>query len=84
MQLFHSKGIGQFDVLYIKPTSPYLPKWIKDKEASFCGAGREKDNEKDKLKDGEAKPVTGDEDESMFNAYLRIDKNGAIIDQPLV
>eukprot|EP00559_Dactyliosolen_fragilissimus_P008314 CAMPEP_0184860968 /NCGR_PEP_ID=MMETSP0580-20130426/5748_1 /TAXON_ID=1118495 /ORGANISM="Dactyliosolen fragilissimus" /LENGTH=345 /DNA_ID=CAMNT_0027358269 /DNA_START=41 /DNA_END=1078 /DNA_ORIENTATION=+ len=82
IQLFHSKGIGQFDVLYIKPTSPYLPKWIKDKESLFCGAGREKDVEKDKLKDGEVKPVTSDE--SMFSASLRIDKNGAIVDQPVV
>jgi len=38
---FHTKGIGQFEVLYIKPSSTYMPKWLLDNEVKFCGSGRE-------------------------------------------
>lgn len=38
---FHTKGIGQFEVLYIKPSSEYTPKWLLDNEVKFCGSGRE-------------------------------------------
>ena len=38
---FHSKGIGQFDVLYVRPTSSNMPKWLQDANVSFCGSNRE-------------------------------------------
>ena len=42
--LFHSKGMGQFDVLYVKPTSPQMPKWLVDNKVSLCGSKREAGN----------------------------------------
>ena len=35
---FHTRAIGQFDVLYIKPTSAYMPTWLVDNNAEFCGS----------------------------------------------
>ena len=35
---FYTKAIGQFDTLYVKPTSPYLPQWLTDNNAKFCGS----------------------------------------------
>mmetsp|Transcript_20805 Transcript_20805/g.34305 ORF Transcript_20805/g.34305 Transcript_20805/m.34305 type:complete len:339 (-) Transcript_20805:30-1046(-) len=37
---FHTKGIGQFEVLYIKQSSAYMPKWLLDHKVQFCGSGR--------------------------------------------
>jgi len=37
---FHTKGIGQLDVLYVRPSSPYMPKWLIDNKVSFCGSNR--------------------------------------------
>lgn len=37
---FHTKGIGQFDVLYVRPTSEHMPQWLKDANVSFCGSNR--------------------------------------------
>jgi FkbM family methyltransferase len=36
--LFKTLGAGQFDVLYVKPSSPLLPKAMKS--TKFCGVGR--------------------------------------------
>jgi len=35
---FHTKGIGQFDSLYINPNSSYLPNWLRENKGKFCGA----------------------------------------------
>ena len=43
--IFKSPGIGQFDILYVKPSSPHLPRALK--KTKFCGAGRGNDNHKD-------------------------------------
>eukprot|EP00751_Fragilariopsis_kerguelensis_P012936 CAMPEP_0170774644 /NCGR_PEP_ID=MMETSP0733-20121128/10076_1 /TAXON_ID=186038 /ORGANISM="Fragilariopsis kerguelensis, Strain L26-C5" /LENGTH=358 /DNA_ID=CAMNT_0011117231 /DNA_START=365 /DNA_END=1441 /DNA_ORIENTATION=+ len=45
---FHTKGIGQFDTLYVKPTSPYLPPWLNDNNAKLCGSSTAAE-EKEKL-----------------------------------
>ena len=39
---FHTKGIGQFDALYIKPSSEFMPKWLVDNKIKLCGSGRGK------------------------------------------
>lgn len=39
--LFKSPGLGQFDVLYVKPSSPHLPKALQ--KSSFCGTDRGND-----------------------------------------
>eukprot|EP00984_Skeletonema_dohrnii_P013927 scaffold5835_cov128-Skeletonema_dohrnii-CCMP3373.AAC.4 len=36
---FHTKGLGQFEALYIKPSSAFMPKWLLDNEVRFCGSG---------------------------------------------
>lgn len=38
--LFKTLALGQFDVLYIKPTSTYLPDDMKKDVPSFCGSSR--------------------------------------------
>jgi len=38
-QLFRSPGVGQFDMLYVKPSSPHLPGSLKD--TGFCGYRRD-------------------------------------------
>lgn len=40
-KLFGTKGVGQFDILYIKPTSTKLPLYLKDSNTIFCGQGRD-------------------------------------------
>lgn len=47
-EAFHTKAIGQFDILYVKPTSPYLPQWLNDNNAKLCGSSRAAE-EKEKL-----------------------------------
>lgn len=47
-EAFHTKAIGQFDILYVKPTSPYLPQWINDNNTKLCGSSRAAE-EKEKL-----------------------------------
>lgn len=37
---FHSKGTGQLDILYIKPSSDFLPTWLVDNDVAFCGSSR--------------------------------------------
>ena len=44
---FHTKAIGQFDVLYINPTSTYLPKWLVDNNVEFCGSSGGFENERE-------------------------------------
>ena len=39
-KLFHTKGIGQIDLLYVKPNSMSLPKWLIDNNVEFCGSNR--------------------------------------------
>ena len=39
LNLMKSQGAGQFDVLYVKPSSPRLPQELRS--AKFCGQGRE-------------------------------------------
>jgi len=39
---FHTKGIGQFEALYIKPSSEFMPKWLVDNKIKLCGSGRGK------------------------------------------
>jgi hypothetical protein len=36
---FHTKAIGQFDLLYIKPTSAFMPTRLVDNNVEFCGSG---------------------------------------------
>jgi hypothetical protein len=38
---FHTKAIGQLDVLYSKPGSDFVPKWLVDNEMNLCGRDRE-------------------------------------------
>jgi len=38
---FHTKGVGQLDMVYIKPSSDFMPKWLVDNNVKFCGSGRE-------------------------------------------
>jgi len=45
---FHTKAIGQFEILYVKPTSPYLPQWLNDNNPKFCGSSAAAE-EKEKL-----------------------------------
>eukprot|EP00523_Entomoneis_sp_CCMP467_P010825 CAMPEP_0168726736 /NCGR_PEP_ID=MMETSP0724-20121128/4820_1 /TAXON_ID=265536 /ORGANISM="Amphiprora sp., Strain CCMP467" /LENGTH=326 /DNA_ID=CAMNT_0008773555 /DNA_START=3495 /DNA_END=4475 /DNA_ORIENTATION=- len=40
VRLFKTKGTGQMDVLYIRPTSPYLPDHLLRTKPDFCGADR--------------------------------------------
>ena len=35
---FHTKAKAFFDGLYIKPTSAYIPTWLVDNNAEFCGS----------------------------------------------
>jgi len=37
---FNTPGIGQYDLLYIKPSSPHLPAWLRDNNYQVCGATR--------------------------------------------
>lgn len=37
--LYHSKGLGQFDALYIRPSSDFMPNWLVDHDVLFCGSG---------------------------------------------
>ena len=41
-EAFHTKAIGQFDALYIKPSSHQMPSWLVDNKAVFCGSNPEK------------------------------------------
>jgi Methyltransferase FkbM domain len=36
--LFKTTGLGQYDIMYVKPSSPWLPSGLK--EAKYCGQGR--------------------------------------------
>mmetsp|Transcript_15449 Transcript_15449/g.32674 ORF Transcript_15449/g.32674 Transcript_15449/m.32674 type:complete len:345 (+) Transcript_15449:75-1109(+) len=38
---FHTKAAVWMDVLYIRPSSDYMPKWLVDDGAKFCGIGRD-------------------------------------------
>ena len=40
-EAFRTKAIGQFDALYVKPSSDHLPNWLVDNNATFCGASKE-------------------------------------------
>ena len=40
IEAFRTKAIGQFDALYIKPSSRYLPSWLVDNNATFCGVNK--------------------------------------------
>jgi hypothetical protein len=44
-EAFHTKAIGQMDVLYIKPSSHYMPNWLVDNKAVFCGSNPERKGE---------------------------------------
>ena len=44
-EAFHTKAIGQMDVLYIKPSSHYMPSWLVDNKAVFCGSNPERKGE---------------------------------------
>jgi FkbM family methyltransferase len=37
---FHTKAIGQLDVLYVRPGSDFIPQWLVDNKVQFCGSGR--------------------------------------------
>lgn len=39
-KLFHTEGIGQIDLLYVKTNSMSLPKWLIDNNVAFCGSNR--------------------------------------------
>ncbi|KAL3798071.1 hypothetical protein HJC23_012362 [Cyclotella cryptica] len=38
---FHTKAVGQLDVLYIRPSSDFMPQWLVDNKVQFCGSSRE-------------------------------------------
>jgi FkbM family methyltransferase len=38
--VFKTKGMGQYDAMYIKPTSSRLPQWLTDQNPVYCGQGR--------------------------------------------
>jgi FkbM family methyltransferase len=40
-KLFKTKGVGSFNYMYIKPSSPKLPDYLKRQHTQFCGQGRE-------------------------------------------
>ena len=39
-RLFKTRGTGQFDALYIRPSSEHLPQHLLDVKPDFCGADR--------------------------------------------
>jgi FkbM family methyltransferase len=42
---FKTKGVGQFDVIYVKPSSTRLPNFLTEKQPKFCGAGRKSETQ---------------------------------------
>jgi FkbM family methyltransferase len=38
--LFNTKGVGQLDLLYIRPDSDFLPQWLLEHKVQFCGSSR--------------------------------------------
>jgi len=46
---FHTKGIGQFDSLYINPKSSHLPNWLRENKGKFCGADHKPEVVSEKL-----------------------------------
>jgi FkbM family methyltransferase len=40
-KLFKTKGVGSFNYMYIKPSSPKLPDFLRRHHTRFCGQGRE-------------------------------------------
>jgi len=51
-EAFHTKAIGQFDALYIKPSSDRLPNWLVDHNATFCGMNKEGGRGGGEIKEG--------------------------------
>jgi len=37
---FHTMGIGQMDVLYVRPSSEKLPSWLRENHVNMCGSNR--------------------------------------------
>jgi hypothetical protein len=37
---FHTKGIGQMEVLYVRQASKRLPKWLEENHINMCGSSR--------------------------------------------
>jgi FkbM family methyltransferase len=37
---FHTKGVGQLDVLYVRPASDFMPQWLVENKVQFCGSER--------------------------------------------
>lgn len=68
---FHTKAIGQLDVLYIRSSSDFIPQWLVDNKVQFCGSGRDGRNEQ---KDSPAATTAGvaGEPEEQQNIELLI------------
>lgn len=64
---FHTKGIGQFDVLYIKPSSAYMPTWLVDNNVEFCGSKYRGTKEKNAT---ELMPSPSGKNETMIIFWL--------------
>jgi hypothetical protein len=56
---FHTKAIGQVDVLYIRPGSDYKPQWLVGNKVLLCGSDRTEMDEQEMNADESAK-VTED------------------------
>jgi FkbM family methyltransferase len=37
---FHTKGVGQMEVLYVRQASKRLPKWLEENHINMCGSSR--------------------------------------------
>lgn len=68
--VFKTKGMGQFDVLYVKPTSPRLPAWLKNSKPKFCGATSVVQQPEPNLKGREERKLIEVPQQGGFNWYL--------------
>ncbi len=41
-EAFHTMAIGQYDALYVKPSSHHMPSWLVDNKPVFCGSNPER------------------------------------------
>jgi FkbM family methyltransferase len=62
---FKTSGLGQFDIMYVKPSSPRLPEIMKANAPKFCGVNRT-EYLIEKQKDG----TIGSNDSSALDIYL--------------
>lgn len=64
---FKSPGVGQFDMLYVKPSSPRLPQSLQ--AAKFCGAARHNATTTKQAMDNDAKHSKQSNDDFLDHAF---------------